>query len=222
MWTCWYGQKDFWTLGILSITLKYAWEIKQPLITFFFMIADPSRSLHHKIGTNRDQCRNESQSCISWNTAKLEAYIHASHRDRRGSLSTVLFMWGPLWSKQVIRHKEADSVCFDGARQQTWQYLPGLGLVRSAVLIRWRGSLRGDAASWQEGFTALHSTLSRLHFRGLRETRYIDSQMQKPQRQHPPRCRASSTCRGGVWGGAEGGRGVLEWDSKIWPLHHLD
>lgn len=48
---------------------------------------------------------------------KMQAYINY-YISQRAFLSTALFTGGP-WSKQVIRHKEADSVCFDGGEYLT-------------------------------------------------------------------------------------------------------
>lgn len=51
-------------------------------------------------------------------------------------LSTALFILGP-WSKQVIRHEEADSVCFDGPEDLTVSLSVSQGLrLYTDMLIR--------------------------------------------------------------------------------------
>lgn len=136
-------------------------------------------------------------------------------------------MWGPR-SKQVIRHKEADSVCFDGARRKSDSIsrVSGSGS-GSCAAHQMKGLFEGWRCRLAGGFAALRSPLSCLHFRRLRETRYIDSQTQKPQRQHPPRCRSSSACRGvrgRGWGGEEAVGVTLKsflcttWINWIWQV----
>lgn len=64
-----------------------------------------------------------------------------------------------------------------------WQYLCSLRLYTTRSSDK--GARWGVKLHIRRGIISLHLPLSCLHFRRLKETRYIDSQTQKSQKQHP-------------------------------------